>query len=305
MQQKIRIQVLGFFTITVDDVRVENLVARSRRGVSLLVRLILQQGRPVSTQQLIGELWGSDRPGNHESALKTRVCRLRDLLESVAPGLEECVQAEHKAYRYQPLENVTVDVLEMFSLVQRLQGELPPEERLDCCRQVMALYQGEPYLPVGTVSDVMHASYLRGCYLKTAHAFAKLLRERGDEEELVAVCRQVMALYQGEPYWPVGTVSDVMHASYLRGCYLKTAHAFAKQLRERGDEEELVAVCRQTLCQDPLDESMRAELMRALIRKGRPDEARQEYNQALRLIRQLLDSEPGEELQACYAQLTR
>ena len=248
MQQKIRIQVLGFFTITVDDVRVENLVARSRRGVSLLVRLILQQGRPVSTQQLIGELWGSDHPGNHESALKTRVCRLRDLLESVAPGLEECVQAEHKAYRYQPLENVTVDVLEMSSLVQRLQGELPPEERLACCRQVMALYQGEPYLPVGTVSDVMHASYLRGCYLKAAHAFAKLLRERGDEEELVAVCRQ-------------------------------------------------------TLCQDPLDETMRAELIRALIRKGRPDEARREYNQSLRLSRQLLDSEPGEELQACYAEM--
>ena len=250
MKQEIRIQVLGFFTITVDGVQLDHLVARSRRGISLLVRLILQQGRPVPTQELIRELWGSDSPGNHESALKTRVSRLRDLLESVAPGLEECIQAEHKAYRYQPLENVTVDVLEMLSLIQRLQGDLTPEARLDCCRRVMVLYQGEPYLPVGTVSDVMHASYLRGRYLKVAHAFAALLRERGEEAELIAACRQALG-------------------------------------------------------QDPLDETLRVELMRALARTGHPEEATQEYTQALRLSRQLLDSEPGEELRACYAELAR
>lgn len=248
VEQKIRIQVLGFFAITVDDTPVEHLVARSRRGIDLLVRLILQQGRPISNQQLIGDLWGTDLARSHESALKTRVCRLRDLLESVAPGLEECVQAEHRAYRYQPLPNVTVDVLDMLGILQKMQGELTTEERLDCCRRIMDLYQGEPYLPVGTVGDVIHASYLRKSYLQTAHAYADLLRERGDDGALIAACRQALR-------------------------------------------------------QDPLEEHLRAELMRALARQGRPDEAAQEYAQAVRFARQMLDSEPGEELQACRREI--
>ena len=247
--QGIRIQVLGFFTITVGERRLENLVAHSRRGVDLLVRLILQQGKPVSVQQLTRELWETtDVLHSHESALKTRVSRLRDLLDSVAPGLSECVQSGHKSYRYRPLENVTVDVLDMLGILQKMQGELTTEERLDCCRRIMDLYQGEPYLPVGTVGDVIHASYLRKSYLQTAHAYADLLRERGDDGALIAACRQALR-------------------------------------------------------QDPLEEHLRAELMRALARQGRPDEAAQEYAQAVRFARQMLDSEPGEELQACRREI--
>lgn len=247
--QGIRIQVLGFFTITVGERRLENLVAHSRRGVDLLVRLILQQGKPVSVQQLTRELWETtDVLHSHESALKTRVSRLRDLLDSVAPGLSECVQSGHKSYRYRPLENVTVDVLEMLDIIGRLQGEMPPEERLRCCRRVMEIYQGEPYLPLGTVGDVMQASYLRASYLRTAHTYAELLRERGDEAVLMDTCRLVLR-------------------------------------------------------QDPLDETLRAELMRALTRAGRREEAAQEYALAVRLSHQLLDSEPGEELQACHREL--
>ena len=145
-------------------------------------------------------------------------------------------------------EPVTVDVLDMLDILQKMQGELTTEERLDCCRRIMDLYQGEPYLPVGTVGDVIHASYLRKSYLQTAHAYADLLRERGDDGALIAACRQALR-------------------------------------------------------QDPLEEHLRAELMRALARQGRPDEAAQEYAQAVRFARQMLDSEPGEELQACRREI--
>lgn len=249
MKQAIRIQVLGFFAITVDERRLENVVIRSRRGIDLLVRLILQQGKPVPIQQLTRELWGaSDTPHSHESALKTRVSRLRDLLESVAPGLEECVQSGSKSYRYQPLENVTVDVLEMLELIGGMQEELSDDERLRRCRRVMEIYQGEPYLPLGTVGDVMQASYLRASYLRTAHTCVELLQERGDENGVINACRLALR-------------------------------------------------------QDPLDEILRAALMRALVRSGHPEEASQEYALAVRLNRQMLDSEPGEELQRCRREL--
>lgn len=248
MAQQVCIQVLGNFVITVDGVRTENLAARSRKGVSLLIYLILQRGKPVSIQHLINAFWGAKQGKSSESALKTRVCRLRALLNGVAPGLSQCVRSENGTYRYQALDFVRVDVLDMLSSIQALSDDQTAETRLALCQNVLDLYQGELFL-TGDMAD------------------------------------------------------DALQSSWLHRAYLDTVYTYVNLLRERQADEALAAACRQALRQEPLDDFLCLELMRALIRLGKPADAAQVYRLAARLSREMLDSEPSEELRVCYREL--
>ncbi|MDA0647564.1 AfsR/SARP family transcriptional regulator, partial [Nonomuraea ferruginea] len=53
---------------------------------ALLADLLVHDGRPVSTDRLLDDLWGDDQPGNPTGALQVRVSQLRKALEDAEPG---------------------------------------------------------------------------------------------------------------------------------------------------------------------------------------------------------------------------
>ena len=83
MAEQVNIRMMGYFAIEANGTVHEELMAKSRKGVSLIQYLVLEQGRPVSSQRLIRELWSGSRNGNPENALKTMVSRMRSSLNEI------------------------------------------------------------------------------------------------------------------------------------------------------------------------------------------------------------------------------
>ena len=64
MKPQVYIQLLGACIVSIDGQAYENVAAKSKKGISLMEYLVLQRGRPVSSQRLIRELWAGKRNEN-------------------------------------------------------------------------------------------------------------------------------------------------------------------------------------------------------------------------------------------------
>ncbi|WP_322656333.1 AfsR/SARP family transcriptional regulator [Streptomyces justiciae] len=81
---EMRFGVLGPVEVLRDNVALE-LGPRQRR--LLLVRLLIEDGRPVSQDTLLNDLWPTDRPTGAASSVRAHVSRLRAALDPVRQGL--------------------------------------------------------------------------------------------------------------------------------------------------------------------------------------------------------------------------
>ena len=247
--EEIRIQLLGGFSVTVGQVCHENLAQKSRKGVSLLTFLILQQGQPMGVQRLMRELSGARRAERPENAFKTMVSRLRAMLASLCPGLEGCIASERGAYRWQALPGVEVDVLEFLSLAGAREGET--------------------------------------------------------DGQAAARCARALRLYRGDLFQTGDLVNGEQESSYLHRLWLETVYAYIRLMQAQEAYNEIVRVCQEALRIDELDETLRIDLMHAMISLGRTEDAQREYGKVTRLSRRLLDAEPSENLQERYRELSR
>lgn len=196
VSHEVKIQLLGGCVFTANGQQIDNLATKSRKGVSLLTYLLLQRGKPVSSQRIIRELWRGSHIDNPENALKTMVSRLRALLNGVYEGLGACIQSEQGAYRWNDLPFVYVDVLELIALTHALKGEMGELERWEKSRRVLAIYQGDLFLTGDMVNGMMQASWLHREYLEAVYAYVNMLKTREEYNEIVSVCQQ--ALQQDE-----------------------------------------------------------------------------------------------------------
>lgn len=194
MSQQIVIQLLGACAITVGDQVMENLAAKSRKGVSLMEYLILQRGKPVSSQRLIRELWAGKRNDSPESALKTMVSRLRALLNDVCPGLGGCIVSEQGAYAWQSLPFVQVDVLEFMDTLDALRREQTEDMRRHHYRRLMALYHGDLFQTGDMVNGPMQVSWLHKEYLEAVYAYVELLKQTEEYNEICEVCTRALRI---------------------------------------------------------------------------------------------------------------
>ena len=117
MSDTVRIQMLGNFLIYIGEQRVENPVAKSRKGAALVSFLVLNEGRGLTKQQLLRALWDDHKLNNPDNALKTLVSRMRTILNAMSPELGGCIASERGSYRWQSMPGVRVDVLELMKLL--------------------------------------------------------------------------------------------------------------------------------------------------------------------------------------------
>ena len=131
------IRMMGLFTVEANGEIHEELMAKSRKGISLMQYLILERGRPVSSQRLIRELWADCRSDNPEGALKTMVSRVRSALNEISPGLGTCIVSGQGTYRWESLPYVHVDVLEIIDLLNALRHEPPQSGHMSKTERLM------------------------------------------------------------------------------------------------------------------------------------------------------------------------
>ena len=100
MSDIIRIQMMGTFTIYINERKADRLVNKSPKGMALMQYLILNRMQSVPTYQILATLWDEEKSANPENALKTLVSRMRALLNQISPGLGKCIVSDRGAYHW-------------------------------------------------------------------------------------------------------------------------------------------------------------------------------------------------------------
>ncbi|MEU3354883.1 BTAD domain-containing putative transcriptional regulator [Streptomyces sp. NPDC037389] len=189
-----RFGVLGPLEVWTADgrpVRVPELKVRA-----LLTDLLVHEGRPVSADRLIEDLWGRARPRNPAGALQAKVSQLRRALEDAEPGGRALVVSRPPGYA---LQTDAVDHRRFTELVERARAAGGPRERAALLGRALDLWRGQAY------ADFADEEFTRA-------AAARL-----EEERLVALEEQARArLELGEHKVLAGELADLVAAHPLR-----------------------------------------------------------------------------------------
>ncbi|MBA8951197.1 BTAD domain-containing putative transcriptional regulator [Actinomadura namibiensis] len=91
-----RFGVLGPLQVTTDDGRAVRIVEAKVRA--LLCDLIAHEGRPVSAERLVEDLWNGTPPADPVAALRVKVSQLRRALADAEPGARALVESRPPGY---------------------------------------------------------------------------------------------------------------------------------------------------------------------------------------------------------------
>jgi DNA-binding SARP family transcriptional activator len=114
----LRLQILGPLRIWRDGVELD---AGPRHQAQLLALLLACAGHPISTNELIGLIWGEDTPANALNIIQRYVGGVRRLLEPdlTARDTGSYVRRRGAGYLFVADAGVVVDLI----------AELPPQDR--------------------------------------------------------------------------------------------------------------------------------------------------------------------------------
>ncbi|MBQ9300786.1 MAG: winged helix-turn-helix domain-containing protein [Clostridia bacterium] len=201
--EKTWIQIFGGFSITVGDQCYEHLPVKSRKGVSLLTYLMLRDGKPVSSQRLIREMWSAKTSCNPEGALKTMISRLRATLNDINDGLGGCIQSAQGSYCWQSGPDVRVDAIEFMRLLENLKIERDSGKKRAMYRRIQEIYQGDLGYTGDLVGGLIQTSWMHREYLEAMYAYVQMLREDGDQRGIRGVCRQGLRVDDQDAFFRV------------------------------------------------------------------------------------------------------
>lgn len=108
---------------------------------ALLAVLLLHEGRPVSADRLIDDLWGEDLPGNPAGALQAKVSQLRRVLGDTEPDGRALVESRPAGYVLR-VGAEAVDTERFAALVSRAGAGTEPGERAALLTEALGLFRG-------------------------------------------------------------------------------------------------------------------------------------------------------------------
>ncbi|GGV16163.1 SARP family transcriptional regulator [Actinomadura cremea] len=176
---------------------------RPVRIPELKVRLVLavllaHEGRVVSADRLVEELWGGGRlPRNPAGALQTRVSQLRKALDAAEPGARDLVVSQPPGYLLRAGDGV--DAARFRALTARARAAGDPPVRAALLGEALALWRGPAF------ADVADAGFARD-------AIVRLEEERLTAQEDRADARLAL----GEHAAPAAELAELVAAHPLR-----------------------------------------------------------------------------------------
>ncbi|MFH8292726.1 BTAD domain-containing putative transcriptional regulator [Streptomyces sp. NPDC018059] len=137
---------------------------------ALLADLLAHEGRAVSADRLIDDLWGGRPPGNPANALQAKVSQLRR-----AVGRDRVVrQAPGYLLRVDPAAGDEVDAVRFGELVGGARGEADPRIRAGLLTEALQLWRGPAY------ADFGDAEFVRVSAQRLAEQRLAVLEERAE-----------------------------------------------------------------------------------------------------------------------------
>ncbi|WP_166351393.1 BTAD domain-containing putative transcriptional regulator [Phytoactinopolyspora limicola] len=166
---------------------------------ALLADLLAHEGRPVSADRLIDDLWSDDDlPGNPAGALHTKVSQLRRALDTAEPGARDLVESAASGYRLRVSPD-TVDAQRFTAMLTQAHSRPDAQGRVALLTEALALWRGPAF---GEVADL---EFARGSVLRL------------EEQRLVALESLAEArLELGEHTLLVGELGDLVAQHPLR-----------------------------------------------------------------------------------------
>ncbi|TGA95278.1 BTAD domain-containing putative transcriptional regulator [Streptomyces sp. MZ04] len=237
-----RFGVLGPLSVWAADgtpVRVPELKVRA-----LLAALLLHEGRPVSTDRLLDDLWGEDLPGNPTNTLQTKVSQLRRVL-----GDRALVAYGPTGYS---LASTAVDAVEFGALFSAALASPDLRTRADLLTDALALWRGPAYADFRDTFAYGSAVRLDEQRLTALEEQAEVRLALGEHHRLADELGELVARHP---------LRERLRAAHLRALYgagrQSEALAGYADLRERLADElgldpgpDLVALHRAILNQD-------------------------------------------------------
>ena len=132
----------------------------------------------------------------------------------------------------------------------------------------------------------------------------QLQNESLDSGEVCRLSQQMMKLYRGD----LLQNSDVQnwigaHAMSLRNKYMAAVYHYVELLQQAENYDEVINVCRTALEIDSFDDHLNMELMSALMKLNRTNDALNQYKQVMHMYYRYLGVQPSEEMREFYKQI--
>ncbi|MEU2512288.1 BTAD domain-containing putative transcriptional regulator [Streptomyces syringium] len=213
---------------------------------ALLADLLVHEGRPVSADRLIDDLWGDDLPAHPANALQNKVSQLRRVLG------RESVLRQPPGYRLRT-DDGDVDADRFQALVDRARATNDPGARAALLTEALGLWRGPAY------ADFADEEFARTAAQRLEEQRLTVLEEQAEARlaagEHGALVGELTALVARHP------LRERLRAAQLRALYRagRQSEALASydELRVRLSEElgldpgpELAALHRSILGQD-------------------------------------------------------
>ncbi|MCF3118820.1 winged helix-turn-helix domain-containing protein [Streptomyces arenae] len=137
---------------------------------ALLADLLVHEGRPVSADRLIDDLWGEAPPGNPANALQAKVSQLRRAL-----GRDRVVhQAPGYRLRVDAAAGDEVDADRFRALVAKARGAADPARRAELLTEALELWRGPAY------ADLADEEFVRPVSERLAEQRLAVLEEQAE-----------------------------------------------------------------------------------------------------------------------------
>ncbi|GAB3716874.1 AfsR/SARP family transcriptional regulator [Nocardiopsis oceani] len=226
-----RIEVLG--PVRLRDHAGDVVEVPERKVRALLAALSAADGKSVSPQTLLDQVWGAALPANPARVLQSKLSQLRNLLESAGGGGRGILVREPGGYRLVaghretegPVSGVETDADVLRRGVARARAATEPAERLALLNDIHELWRGRPY---GEFADELWASAdtaaLEELHLQAVELQAAALLETGSPEPAYTVLRPLL---QDHP------TREPLVVAAMRACYLTGRHPESLRLYER------------------------------------------------------------------------
>jgi len=194
--EKIEVNMLGEFSITMNGHQLTNLKGRTKRVWMLIEYLLANRHKDISIQKLSEILWEEDKCNDPLNALKNLVYRARQLLKSISKNENaEYIQYIRNTYAWNNSYDCTIDTEQLVAFWKQGNDTLKPVEfRVDAFKSALALYRGE-FLPKSSYSNwvVSMESYYSNIYNECVLRSCGLLIDLHQYNDVIHICEDALS----------------------------------------------------------------------------------------------------------------
>ncbi len=200
MDQILKVNMLGEFSITYGSKIINDQTNRSKKVWTLLKYLITFRDREISQDEIIELLWPDDEVSDPLNTLKTLLYRVRLLIQELGfEDTKKIIVYKGGTYAWDPPLAYTVDTDQFEKMCQRAySSDSGKNEKIDNLLEAIKIYKGD-FLPNNALDPwaVPINIYYHSQYVQAVRTVINLLGEEERYSEILPICQKAIVI---DPY---------------------------------------------------------------------------------------------------------